>query len=156
MGSPYPLPFPQPAVQPSGPRRGAEPGPGPGWMSTCGRNQVSRGHGTWAGGQAKEGLGVSLTGVSSALQFGRKQPGWRGPTFLSGAPTAQEDGVSRPPDHLGSWGGVSVALFWLSLTPGKAFEVTQASGIGAAWSKRDTFLGLPPCPTPWLLGSLPP
>ena len=57
-------------------------------MPTRGKDQVSRGPGTWAGGQAGEGLELPLTAVSPALQLGREQPDRRGPAFPSGAPTA--------------------------------------------------------------------
>ena len=59
-------------------------------MPTRGRDQVSRRPGTWAEGQAGEGLGLPLTAVSPALQLVREQPGRRGPTFPSGVPSAPE------------------------------------------------------------------
>lgn len=36
-----------------------------------------------------------------------------------------------------------VALLWLSLTPGKAFEGTEASGTGGAWGKKGHFPKIP-------------
>ena len=59
-------------------------------MPTRGRDQVSRCPGTWAEGQAGEGLGLLLKAISPALKLGREQPGRRGPAFPSGVPSAPE------------------------------------------------------------------
>lgn len=85
----------------------------------------------------------------SALQLGREQPGRRGPTFPSGAPTAQAYRVSTSSDYLWGWAWEEGAAFpWLSLTPGRALEGTEASGTEGAWGKKEDFPKTPTLPCP--------
>lgn len=85
-GSPHLLPFLQPAVQPSGPKGGAQPEPGLGWMPVCGRDQVSGDRGAWAEGQAGEGLGAPLTGISLPYSLAENSLARGFPQFCKGLP----------------------------------------------------------------------